>query len=232
MPNRREFIAATALVLTQAKLSRADTENSVPPLLDHVILGCNDLDTGMAWVESKLGVRPALGGVHPGRGTRNALLSLGKRRYLEIMAPDPQQRENAQTRALKDLKEPRIIGWAAHVSNAKSVSYSLRNAGIAFSGPTPGTRQRPDGLVLKWITVNLDDDAGVLPFFIEWGEFSAHPSEGAPKGVSLVALTAASPKQAAAMKVVDALGLGLQVASAVQPELHATFEHDGQQLTI
>jgi hypothetical protein len=170
--------------------------------------------------------------VHPGKGTRNALLSLGKRRYLEILAPDPQQRENADTRELKQLREPRVVGWAAHVSNAKSLGYSLRNAGIAFSGPTPGTRQRPDGLVLKWMTVNLDDDAGVLPFFIEWGEFSAHPSEGAPKGVSLVALRAASPKQAAAMKVVDALGLGLQVGSAAQPELHATFEHDGQQVTV
>jgi hypothetical protein len=59
----------------------------VPRSFDHVQLACNDLDKGIAFVESKTGVGAAFGGVHPERGSRNALLKLGELRYLEILGP-------------------------------------------------------------------------------------------------------------------------------------------------
>ena len=61
--------------------------DKVPQSLDHVILGCNDLDAGIDYVFERTGVRAALGGVHPGAGTRNALLSLGTLRYLKSSPP-------------------------------------------------------------------------------------------------------------------------------------------------
>lgn len=90
MISRRDFLIAIGAALLSPPLSLAADE--FPSLLDHIILGCNDLDAGIRFVQERIGVRAAPGGVHPDRGTANALLSLGDRHYLEIMAPDRTQK--------------------------------------------------------------------------------------------------------------------------------------------
>jgi len=137
---RRSFIAITAGAAVTPLLTWATSE--VPSLLDHVLLGCNNLAGGIDFVEQRTGVRAAIGGVHPGRGTRNALLSLGERRYLEIIAPDPKQDgiegfAQKQVAHLKQLASPHLIGWAAHPGDLEKFSVRLREAGIAFDGPRP-----------------------------------------------------------------------------------------------
>ena len=165
-------------------------------MLDHVLLGCSDLDQGIAYVEQHTGVRPAIGGVHPGRGTRNALLSLGELHYLEVIAPDPQQHLATSGPSLlstiRQLAAPRLVEWAVHTSDLQAVAERLRKEGIAFEGPNPGSRQRPDGRLLNWQTLNFNDDQhGMIPFFIQWGAGSPHPSSNAPAGFT----AAASPPQ-------------------------------------
>jgi len=233
---RRSFIAVAAGAAFTPLLTWAATE--VPSLLDHVLLGCNDLDRGIDFVEQHTGVRATFGGVHPGRGTRNALLSLGQRHYLEIIAPDPKQDRSEQfaqkqVALLKQLSSPRLIGWAAHPGDLEKFSAHLREAGILFDGPRPGSRQRPDGKLLQWKTLNLKDDKdGLLPFFIEWSADSLHPSADAPKGCKITNFGAFTPSAAELTKIVTQLQLDLPVSFRDKPALEATIVGPKRELTI
>lgn len=218
--SRRLFltVAAGAMAAPQIVLGREGTPN----VLDHILLGCRDLDHGIDFVEKRIGVRAAFGGVHPGRGTRNALFSLGEKHYLEIIAPDPQQSGAPDRYGLENLTEPRLVGWAAHPGDLDKLATRLRDANIAFEGPLPGSRQRLDGRVLQWKTLNLKDDlGGVLPFFIEWSADTIHPSADAPAGCHVVHFALRGTNEPELTGISKLLGLDVDIERGAKPELHA-----------
>ena len=195
-------------------------------MLDHILLGSQNLQQGIDFVAERTGVGPVFGGVHPGRGTQNALLSLGERRYLEIIAPDPLQpnAKNPLAVKLRSLKQPGLVGWAAHPGNLQAFAEKLRAARIAFEGPTPGSRKRPDGRLLEWQTLGLADNAsGLLPFFIEWKPGSPHPATDAPEGCSLLAFAAETPNPGELTGKLRSLGLDLAVGKADYSRLQAVI---------
>jgi len=208
--------------------------DQLPPMLDHILLGCNDLQRGIDFVEQRTGVRAAFGGIHPGRGTQNALLSLGTHRYLEIIAPDLQQNTADQLAGmLRKFTTPHLVGWAVHPGNIQVFAADLAKAGVAAEGPTPGSRKRPDGSVLHWKTLNLKDDAdGLLPFFIEWSTDSSHPSADAPSGCQLLRFELLTPDPAALAKATAPLNLKAPIAKGALPQLRAVISGPNGQLDI
>ena len=239
MISRRTFVAmAGGMMLMPRVLWSADSAAAVPPMLDHILLGCSDLVQGIALVEQQTGVRPAIGGVHPGRGTRNALLSLGKLHYLEVIAPDPAQASLAAAApsllyTLRHMDAPRIVTWAAHTNDIEALAAKLHKAGIAFEGPNPGSRKRPNGQMLHWQTLNLNDNRdGLLPFFIQWGAGAVHPSADAPSGCRLESFGAASPDPHELSAVFQQLGIEVQVEQGAKPSLHAQIAGPRGKLTL
>jgi hypothetical protein len=236
MISRRHFLVMTGGIAVLSQ--RLWSSEEVPAMIDHLLLGCSDLDQGIAFVEKQTGVRAAMGGVHPRRGTRNALLSLGPLHYLEVIAPDPAQMETPATRAelpamLKQLPKPRLVDWAAHTSDIAGVAERLRKNGIAFHGPTPGSRARPDGKMLHWQTLSLDNDRdGLLPFFIQWGADAGHPSVDAPSGCMLENFVIVSPETVALAAECQKLGISVDVTLGKTAHLQAKIVGPKGTLTL
>jgi hypothetical protein len=225
--SRRLFLVMTGGALTVPSLALAagsEGDDDVPALLDHIILGCSDLDKGIEFVHDGTGALPAMGGVHPGRGTRNALLSLGERRYLEIIAPDPAQTEIVHFPQIRSMTDPRLIGWAVHPPDIAALAKQLRENKVEFTGPADGSRKRPDGHVLNWKTINLADDRhGLLPFFIEWSADSTHPSKDASAKCTLdfFEILSADPQELAA--TLKRIGIDFPVQRSDKTRLQAVI---------
>lgn len=196
--------------------------------VDHLLLGVPDLDAGIAWVEERTGVRAAVGGSHPGRGTRNALLALTKRQYLEIIAPDPAQQPQAQS-GLADLGSPMLVKWAAVTTDIAGVADRVRAAGLEASAPRPGARHRPDGSRLEWTTLALPStfakgEIDPLPFFIQWSATTPHPSLDAPPGGELLSLEFEHTDAESLRQALSRIGIDATVRDAERVRLVATLK--------
>jgi len=197
--------------------------------VDHLLLGTRDLGAGIEWVAKKFGVKAAVGGSHPGRGSRNALIAFRQRRYLEIIAPDPAQPPENLTRNLRTLEEPRLIGWASASTDLSALAKRLQERGQRVTGPLDGARIRPDGGKLAWRTLSLEeafeqDGADPIPFFIQWSPESSHPSQDSPQGCDVIGFAIEHPKADAVRGLLAQAGIDADVRQAKSCRLIATLD--------
>jgi hypothetical protein len=175
---------------------------------DHLVVAVRSLPEGIAEFEQLTGIKAAVGGKHPGRGTENALVSLGEGRYLEIIAPQAGAKLAARDEGMRALEHLRIIGWAVSVSDVEEGIKALRGAGVAIQLPQPGSRVTPSGERLEWSTFGLADQSlTVAPFFIHWSPATKHPSTTAPGGCTLGELKVQDPASERLAAALGALGV-------------------------
>lgn len=186
--------------------------------IDHVVVWTDRLDQGGKQLGQLLGARPGPGGSHPGRGTRNELLSLGPGTYLELLGPDEGQ---AAPRRRTGARPP-LDALTFVVANADldRIAERARAMGLSSKGPVEGSRSRPDGSVISWKSLELEGHAygGLVPSFVTWLT-PQHPSASAPAAGTLARLTAVHPDARALGALYRALDVPATVAAGPAPAL-------------
>lgn len=193
--------------------------------IDHLLYGTKDLNEGIDFIHQLTGVKPVIGGSHPGLGTHNALLGLSHNIYLEIIAPDPNQNVDRVWMDLDQLEHPKLFRWAATTRDVQSVRDLGLKAGWDIGEVKSGSRYKSDGELLEWTlsdpNVNLGD--GLVPFFIDWGE-SGNPTPELPKGCKLEAFEAVHPKSEEIEGMLTDLGLDLTPDKGTRVQLIAKLQ--------
>jgi hypothetical protein len=180
--------------------------------LDHLVIAAATLADGIEHVAALTGVAPQPGGRHVAMGTHNAVLRLGERRYLEVIAIDPEGTKPARPRwfdlddgaLAADLAEtPRLIHWVARTND---IEHAARRCPV----PLGAVRALARG-DFRW-RITIPDDGrrpggGTVPTLIQW-DVPAHPADKLPaSGISLAGLAASHPEPARIRAALAALGL-------------------------
>lgn len=195
------------------------------PELDHLVFGGPDLAAAVARIAELTGVTAVPGGRHTDEGTANYLIGLGPGAYLEIVGPDPKAAEPAQPRwfGLDEVPEPRLLTWAVRSADLDAAVLSARAGGYDPGTARAMSRVATDGTRLQWRLTpdTVAEQAGVVPFLIDWGT-TAHPSTRELPQLELLALSAAYPDADRVRAELSALGVQLAVVPG-RPALRAVL---------
>ena len=191
-------------------------------LVDHLIYAVPELSAAVADLDDRFGVRAQAGGRHIGLGTHNALLALGPRTYLEIIAADPGQPRPSMQRpfGVDDLSCGMLVGWALACDDIDLAVADARSHGYDPGEVGDGQRVGPTGVVLRWRATGSALAGALVPFLICWGD-TEHPASSAPRGLSLMSLQIEYPDPRSLAPLLAALGADIEVTSATVPALVA-----------
>lgn len=163
--------------------------------IDHLVVTAPNLAVGIEYVEQALRCKMQAGGHHLRMGTHNALLRLGERCYLEVIAIDPNATQPQRSRwfeldTLSANCAPRLAGWVMRTNDIQRVAQLPQLVIGSVEEMSRGT--------LEW-QITIPDDGrllchGVAPSVIQW-KGDTHPaSRLLDSNVALVRMEALHPE--------------------------------------
>lgn len=166
--------------------------------IDHIVYSVLDLEAAIDDIENQLGVRPSIGGRHLNKGTKNALLNLGKGCYLEILAIDEENTEVKTPRwmGIDLIKKACITRWALKSNEILKDQRILRGYKTELGEIFEGERLTTNDSILKWkMTLpQAHPRVELAPFMVDWSDSKAHPTTNLKEECSLEQINFKAPK--------------------------------------
>lgn len=195
-PISRRLSGAGLVLFLISELAMTQENKSVVLELDHVSVCGSNLDA-LRQAFTNMGMTPDLGGPHNNGVTQMALIGFDDESYIELIAPvKPGVTEGSDwSKFMAD--DAGACAWAVGTNVLLQEVDRLKKAGIPVTTPQRGSRKRPDGMSVEWMTayVGPGTPGSVLPFIIEdqtpraWRVQTSESVKGAPVfGVESVVL--------------------------------------------
>jgi Glyoxalase-like domain len=155
--------------------------------LDHTSICGSNLDT-LRQAFTDAGLTPDFGGPHGNGITQMAALAFDDGSYIELIAPIKAGAAAGSDWAKFMDGDAATCAWAAGTNVLLQEVDRLKKAGVAVTTPEHGSRKRPDGMAVEWMTaaVGSGTPGSTLPFMIEdqtpraWRVQTSESVKGAP----------------------------------------------------
>jgi hypothetical protein len=187
---------ATLILLLISRTAMTQESKTTTLELDHASICGSNLDT-LRQALTDVGMTPDLGGPHGNGITQMAMIGFDDATYLELIAPIKPGVSAGSDWAKFMADDAVTCAWAVGTNVLLEEVDRLKKAGIQVTTPERGSRKRPDGMSIEWMTANVGNGTpgSTLPFVIEdqtpraWRVQTSASVQGAPvSGVESVVL--------------------------------------------
>jgi len=191
---RLSFATIVLLLILMSRSSMAQPattpeSKSVVLEIDHVSICGSNLDT-LRQAFTDVGMTPDLGGPHGNGITQMAMVGFDDASYIELIAPITPGASAGSDWSKFMSTDAVTCAWAVATNVLLVEVDRLKKAGIAVTAPARGSRKRPDGMSIEWMTADVGSGTpgSTLPFIIEdetpraWRVQPSASVTGAPVG--------------------------------------------------
>jgi hypothetical protein len=155
--------------------------------LDHVSVCGPNLDA-LRQAFSDVGLTPDFGGPHANGVTQMALIGFDDQSYIELISPVQAGATAGSPWGNLMTGDAGPCAWAVGTNVLLQEVDRLKKAGSPVTEPQRGSRKRPDGMSVEWMTADVGNGTpgSVLPFIIEdqtpraWRVGTSPSVKGAP----------------------------------------------------
>jgi hypothetical protein len=196
---------------------------------DHFVYAVKDFDHTLTLFENWLGIRPVIGGKHVVHGTKNALINLGDCCYLEIIAPDEENKDCPKPRwmGVDQITSSTITRWAVKSETFVHDCEILHTFNPLLGIKNTGQRKTLDGDMLSWqMTMPASSaEIDVVPFVIDWTGSTTHPTADLLPDCQLAEILIFHPFPDFVQPILDKLGIEILVKKASDPRINIRIKH-------